>query len=145
MVSVGDSSPLISIYVRGALSMAFCAIGDIGNLIDFFSFTSWLFYALSFISLIILRARRRHLPPNKDIFQVPIIIPVVMILVAVYLIVVPVIANPKLPFLYAAIFMLGGLVFYFPFVYCKIKFKWFDQVTLFFQLLCQVGIPSRNL
>jgi L-type amino acid transporter 9 len=34
--------------------------GDIGSLIDFFSFTAWLFYLLTFTSLIYFRFRTKY-------------------------------------------------------------------------------------
>ena len=145
MVSVRDGSPLISLYVRIFPCAIFCAVGEIGDLINFFSFSAWLFYGMSFTSLLVLRFKRRHEPKNKEIFQVPLVLPIIMILLALYLIIVPIIADPQLPYLYATIFMFSGLLLYFPFVLCKVKWKWFDNVTLFFQLLCKVGIPDKDV
>lgn len=51
------------------------------------------------------------------LLQVPIIIPVVVLVVSLYLIVAPIIDLPQIEYLYAMIFIVGGLVFYFPFVY----------------------------
>lgn len=33
--------------------------GDIGSLIDFFSFTSWIFYGMTVLALIVLRFRAK--------------------------------------------------------------------------------------
>jgi L-type amino acid transporter 9 len=55
--------------------------------------------------------------------QVPIPLIVLIILVAIYLVVVPVISSPSIGFLIAAILILFGLVFYYPFVYRKIELK----------------------
>lgn len=146
MVSVKDNSPLISLYFRGFLAMIICLIGDISELINFFSFCAWLFYGMSFVSLILLRRRRLGVKVVDDReFRVPIVIPIVMILISIYLVVVPVIANPQLPFLYAAIFMLSGLILYFPFVLRSVRIKSFEKATLFFQILCKVGLPDKDV
>lgn len=50
-------------------------------------------------------------------FQVPIIIPVVVLVISLYLIVAPIIDLPQIEYLYAGMFIVGGLIFYFPFVY----------------------------
>ena len=51
----------------------------------------------------------------------PSIIPIIMVLVSLYLIIAPIVEDPTIEFLYAAIFVLGGLVFYVPFVYFKLQ------------------------
>ena len=145
MVSVKDNTPLISLYTRGFLTMIFVIVGDISELIDFFSFSAWLFYGLSFTSLLILRYRRRGVE-DKEVFKTPIVLPVLMLLISLYLIVVPIIAaSNRLPFLYAAIFMVSGLIFYFPFVIKRLQIRGFKSVTLFSQLLFQVGMPDKDV
>lgn len=57
------------------------------------------------------------------LLQAPIVIPVIMVLVSVYLIVAPIVDEPRIEFLYAALFVVGGLLFYFPLVYFKLKIK----------------------
>ena len=44
-----------------------------------------------------------------------------MILVAIYLVVIPVVSSPSIGFLIASVVILFGLVFYYPFVYRNIK------------------------
>ena len=46
-----------------------------------------------------------------------------MILVAIYLVVIPIIASPNIGLVVAALLMLFGLIFYYPFVYRKIELK----------------------
>ena len=40
--------------------------------------------------------------------QCPIVIPVVMLLISVYLVVAPIVDNPQIEYLYSIIFMLAG-------------------------------------
>ncbi len=42
-----------------------------------------------------------------------------MLIVSLYLVVAPIIDEPQIEFLYAAIFILTGLIFYIPFVHYK--------------------------
>ena len=53
-------------------------------------------------------------------FQVPIFIPGIVFLMAVYLVLAPVIQNPKIEFFFAFLFICSGLLFYFPFVYMRL-------------------------
>jgi hypothetical protein len=56
--------------------------------------------------------------------QVPLIIPVVVLTISIYLIAAPIIENPQIEYLYAALFILTGFIFYVPFVYYGIV-PWF--------------------
>ena len=48
----------LSSLPQSALSILFVFSGDVGTLIDFFSFAIWTFYGLTFLSTIVLRWRR---------------------------------------------------------------------------------------
>ena len=45
------------------------------------------------------------------------IIPIIMVVLSVYLVLAPIIDDPKVEFLYAGLFILAGLIFYVPFVH----------------------------
>ena len=49
-------------------------------------------------------------------FQVPLFVPIVTLLVSIYLVLAPIIQTPRVEFLYAFLFVISGLIFYFPFV-----------------------------
>ena len=55
----------------------------------------------------------------NTLFQVFIGIPVICFVISIYLIIAPFLDNPSLAYLIAAIFILAGLLFYFPLVYFK--------------------------
>ena len=44
-------------------------------------------------------------------------IPILFVLCAIYLVIAPIVQEPKIQFLYAALFVVGGLIFYFPLVH----------------------------
>ena len=120
--------------------------GTIDSLIDFFSFTAWIFYGGAMLALIVMRFTKPdhprpykvinksivYTPPNtqrmnltsvKFLSQVPIIIPVVVLVISLYLIVAPIVDVPQIEYLYAALFIVGGLIFYIPFVHYGVRCK----------------------
>ncbi|XP_076449114.1 b(0,+)-type amino acid transporter 1-like [Babylonia areolata] len=117
-------TPIPSLVFSMTLSLLMIIPGDIGSLIDLFSFTAWLFYGLTFTSLLVFRYRTkwRHV---ARVYKVPVVVPVVMAAVSLYLLVAPIVDSPRIEFLYALLFMLGGLVFYVPFVLLKVPVRYY--------------------
>ena len=69
--------------------------------------------------------------PNPDralpCLQVPIVIPVVVTLLSLFLVLAPIISMPAWEYLYCVLFMLSGLIFYFLFV--RYKFGWAQKIS----------------
>jgi hypothetical protein len=61
---------------------------------------------------------------------VPLIIPIVVLTISIYLIAAPIIENPQIEYLYAALFIVAGLIFYVPFVYYGVV-PWFMGMYAF--------------
>lgn len=59
--------------------------------------------------------------------QVPTAIPVVMLIISVYLVVAPIAHNPRIEFLYATLFVLSGMIFYIPFIACKVRLTFLSK------------------
>ena len=57
-------------------------------------------------------------------------IPIVFVIISCYLVIGPIVQDPKIEFLYAFLFVIGGLVFYIPFVYFKIEFRCFGEYNI---------------
>jgi len=55
------------------------------------------------------------------ILQVPIITPVIVFAAAIFIVVVPIIVDPQIEFIFAAIFIAIGFVFYVPLVHFKLQ------------------------
>jgi len=55
----------------------------------------------------------------NTVLQVFIVIPGICFLISCYLIIAPFLENPSVAYLFAGIFILAGLLFYFPLVYFK--------------------------
>ena len=59
--------------------------------------------------------------------QVPIVIPILVILVSIFLVLAPIISKPAWEYLYCVLFILSGLIFYFLFVHYK--FGWAQRIS----------------
>ena len=70
--------------------------------------------------------------------QCPIVIPVMMVVISLYLVIAPIVDNPQIEYLYSILFMLAGAVLYIPFVYMGYVFKFMDKVTTFLQVSNQL-------
>lgn len=103
---------------QGMISVIFVLLGDVHQLIEFASFLIWIFYGASVACLLVLR---RTCPDLPRPYKVPLIIPIVTLVVAVFLSVTPLVTEPPEKYLAALAFILSGLVFYIPFVYYKYR------------------------
>ncbi|XP_076111587.1 b(0,+)-type amino acid transporter 1-like isoform X1 [Mytilus galloprovincialis] len=131
-------TPIPCLIFTAILSLLMLIPGDIGQLIDFFSFAAWLFYALAIVSLFILRWKMKDAHRPIKVF---LLLPMIFLVCSIYLVIAPIIQDPRVEFLYAAIFMVGGLVFYIPLVHFQLMTGRFDKVTRFLQKLMEVA-PS---
>lgn len=62
-------------------------------------------------------------------------IPILLLLIAIYLVVAPIVEEPQMEFLYAAVFVVGGLVFYFPLVHFKLLSIGKYRLKLYFTMI----------
>lgn len=111
-------TPAAAVTLQGLLSLFFMLVGDILKLIDFASFLIWVFYGLSMVALIIMR---RTKPDVKRPYRVPIFIPWLVLVIAIFLTVMPIIDNPSLMYLLVLFFILLGCSIYHFYVYNKRK------------------------
>ncbi|XP_046385351.1 b(0,+)-type amino acid transporter 1-like isoform X2 [Ischnura elegans] len=138
-VHVKRLTPAPALIFNATLGFFMMLSGDIIALIDFFSFTAWIFYGLAMVALLVMRWTKRSLPRP---YKVPIILPIIVLLSSIYLIIAPVAADPRPEFLYAIGFIILGLTVYVPFVYYKVELKWMRPITRAIQLLLQVAPTS---
>ncbi|XP_050399174.1 b(0,+)-type amino acid transporter 1 isoform X3 [Patella vulgata] len=138
-VHVTQYTPLPSLLFTSFIALLMIIPGDIFTLIDFFSFTAWLFYGATMLAVIVLRFTKKNEPRP---YKVPIFIPVFVLLCSIYLIIGPIVDNPKIEFLYAFLFVISGMIFYVPFVHFKLQLPGMDKFTTFLQLILQVA-PSK--
>ncbi|XP_037800284.1 b(0,+)-type amino acid transporter 1-like [Penaeus monodon] len=134
-------TPSPALLFNAFIALMMVIPSDIGSLIDFFSFTAWIFYGGAMLALIIMRRTMKDVPRP---YKVPIVIPVIVLVISIYLVVGPIIDSPQIEYLYASLFILAGLVFYFPFVYFKKSVPGMGHLTTFFQLILQV-VPTDTM
>jgi L-type amino acid transporter 9 len=112
-VHVRRLTPAPGLIFHSLIASAMVLYGTIDSLIDFFSFTAWIFYGGSMLALIVMRYTKPNYPRP---YKVPIIIPVIVLIFSAYLVVGPIIDKPQIEYLYTVLFILCGLVLYLPFV-----------------------------
>lgn len=136
-------TPVPCLIFTTVIALLMLIPGDVGALIDFFSFAAWLFYALAIVCLFILRWKMKDVHRPIKVF---ILLPIIFLACSIYLVIAPIIQDPRMEFLYAFLFVVGGLVFYIPLVHFQLMTGHFDSVTRFLQKLMEVApspyIPS---
>ncbi|XP_046464185.1 b(0,+)-type amino acid transporter 1-like isoform X2 [Daphnia pulex] len=140
-VHIRRLTPSPALLFNSAVALMMIIPGDIASLIDFFSFTAWIFYGAAMLALIVMRFTKKDAPRP---YKVPIIIPVIVLIISVYLVIGPIVDNPKIEYLYATLFILAGFLLYVPFVYYKKVLPGMSYVTTFLQLLLEVA-PSTSM
>ncbi|XP_016951969.1 b(0,+)-type amino acid transporter 1 isoform X2 [Drosophila biarmipes] len=140
-VHVRRLTPAPGLIFHSLIASAMVLHGTIDSLIDFFSFTAWIFYGGAMLALIVMRYTKPNYPRP---YKVPIIIPVVVLVISVYLVAAPIFETPRIEYLYAMIFIFAGLIFYVPFVKLGMTPRFMNKVTLFFQLLLEV-VPTSSM
>lgn len=138
-VHVKRLTPAPGLIFHSIIAVGMVMYGTIESLIDFFSFTAWIFYGSSMLALIVLRYKRKN---YKGTLTVPLFIPIFVLIISIYLVVGPIIDKPQIEYLYASMFIFAGFIFYFPFVKYKFHPEVMNKVTIFFQLLLQVAPTS---
>ncbi|KAJ8303319.1 hypothetical protein KUTeg_019715 [Tegillarca granosa] len=106
-------TPIPSITFTCAIALAMLIPLDIGGLIDFFSFAAWLFYAMTILSLLILKWKMKDAPRP---IRLNVVLALIFMVCSLYLVVAPIIQDPRIEFLYAFLFIVGGLLLYFPLI-----------------------------
>lgn len=134
------------------------------------SFTAWIFYAITLSGLIYLKIKKPELPRPfsvsiADLFhlkkkqhatvssllfvlilqQVPIILPFLVLIAAVFLVLAPIIDHPQIEYLYVTLFILSGAAIYVPFIHYKLCPGLLSRVTTFLQLFLEVAPADKNL
>jgi L-type amino acid transporter 9 len=140
MIHCEKLTPVPAIMLNSLIAMLLIIPNNFNSLVNYFSFSMWLFHGGSALALLILRYRE----PNRERpYKVPIFVPVLVVIAALYLIFFPIISNPVLEYLYATIFILSGLLFYVPFVHYKYKAPGLDWFSEFVQKILVV-VPSSG-
>ncbi|KZC13280.1 B(0,+)-type amino acid transporter 1 [Dufourea novaeangliae] len=135
-VHVRRFTPAPGLIFHSLVAGAMVLSGNIDSLIDFFSFTAWIFYGGAMLALLVMRRTR---PNHPRPYKCPLVIPVLVLGISAYLIVAPIIDKPQIEYLYAFGFILAGMLVYLPFVKYGYVPKFMEGVNVFLQMLLEVA------
>ncbi|XP_050807606.1 b(0,+)-type amino acid transporter 1-like [Gopherus flavomarginatus] len=141
MAHVRCLTPSPALIFTSAIALIMIIPGNFSSIVNFFSFTAWLFYGTTIAGLLYLKIKKPELPRS---YKVPIIIPIIVLIASVYLVLAPVIDQPQMKFLYVILFILSGIIVYFPLVHYKRHPQFLQRVTLHLQLLLEVAPTDKN-
>ncbi|XP_029452743.1 b(0,+)-type amino acid transporter 1-like [Rhinatrema bivittatum] len=142
MAHVRRLTPSPALIFTSTIALILIILGNFSSIVNFFSFTAWLFYGMTIAGLLYLKIKKPNLPRP---YKVPIIIPIIVLIASVFLVLAPVIDNPQMEFLYVILFILSGIIVYFPFVYYKHCPDFLSKATLYLQLFLEVAPTDRNI
>nr|XP_022909963.1 b(0,+)-type amino acid transporter 1-like isoform X2 [Onthophagus taurus] len=141
-VHVKRLTPAPAVVTQGIITFIFIVIGNIMQLIEMASYLMWIFYGTAMVALLMLRKTMADVPRP---YRVPTIIPIFIIIVAVFLSVVPLVTDPSFKYVVSILFILIGMVIYWWFIYLNKRPKFMDGLTRYIQILFQAVPPSVHV
>ncbi|XP_057714614.1 b(0,+)-type amino acid transporter 1 isoform X1 [Corythoichthys intestinalis] len=142
MAHVHRLTPSPALIFTTIVSLLVLIPGDFQSIVNFFSFTAWFFYAITLSGLLYLKIKKPELPRP---YRVPIILPILVVIAAVFLVLAPIIDNPQIEYLYVTLFIFSGAIIYVPFIHYKLCPGLLTKMTIFLQLFLQVAPAEKNL
>uniref|UniRef100_A0A672GPK2 b(0,+)-type amino acid transporter 1 n=2 Tax=Salarias fasciatus TaxID=181472 RepID=A0A672GPK2_SALFA len=142
MAHVHRLTPSPALIFTTTVSLIVLIPGDFKSIVNYFSFTAWIFYGITLSGLIYLKIKKPELPRP---YSVPIIVPILALIAAVFLVLAPIIDNPQIEYLYVTLFIVSGVIFYIPFIHYKVCPRLLNKLTVFLQLFLEVAPTEKNL
>uniref|UniRef100_A0A8D3AJU6 b(0,+)-type amino acid transporter 1 n=1 Tax=Scophthalmus maximus TaxID=52904 RepID=A0A8D3AJU6_SCOMX len=148
MAHVHRLTPSPALIFTTVISLVVLIPGDFQSIVNFFSFTAWFFYAITLSGLLYLKIKKPELPrPYRVsvILIVPIILPILVLIAAIFLVLAPIIDSPQIEYLYVTLFIFSGILIYIPFIHYKLCPGLLTKLTVFLQLFLEVAPVEKNL
>ncbi|KAK7142826.1 hypothetical protein R3I94_012243 [Phoxinus phoxinus] len=142
MAHMHRRTPSPALIFNTIISLIVLIPGDFQDIVNFFSFTAWIFYGMTVSGLLYLKIKKPDLPRK---ITVPIIIPILVLLAAVFLVLAPIIDDPQIEYLYVILFILSSSMIYIPFIHFKLFPGLLNKLTVFLQLFLEVAPTAKNL
>ncbi|XP_077433182.1 b(0,+)-type amino acid transporter 1 [Vanacampus margaritifer] len=142
MAHVHRLTPSPALIFTTVVSLLVLIPGDFQSIVNFFSFTAWFFYAITLSGLLYLKIKKPELPRP---YRVPIILPILVLIAAVFLVLAPIIDSPQIEYLYVTLFIFSGVIVYIPFIHYKLCPNLLTRLTIFLQLFLEVAPAEKNL
>uniref|UniRef100_A0A663EVL5 b(0,+)-type amino acid transporter 1 n=1 Tax=Aquila chrysaetos chrysaetos TaxID=223781 RepID=A0A663EVL5_AQUCH len=133
MAHVRCLTPSPALLFTSAMSLIMIMSGSFTSIVNFFRYVCVVFLFASPVLLVF-----------DIVLEVPIIIPIIVLMAAVYLVVAPIIDQPQTEILYIVLFIFSGIILYFPLVHFKRHPRFLQRVTLHLQLLLEVAPTTRD-
>uniref|UniRef100_A0A4X2M4E2 b(0,+)-type amino acid transporter 1 n=1 Tax=Vombatus ursinus TaxID=29139 RepID=A0A4X2M4E2_VOMUR len=130
MAHVQYLTPSPALTFTSAVALIMIIPGNFSSIVNFCSFILWMIHG-STISF--------------NTYHVPIIIPIIVLLASIYLVLAPIIDQPQMEFLYVFLFMLSGIVVYFPIIYFRSQPRLLQEATAQLQLFLEVAPTVKNV
>ncbi|XP_008488973.2 b(0,+)-type amino acid transporter 1 [Calypte anna] len=141
MAHVRGLTPSPALLFTAAMSIIMIISGTFTTIVNSVSFIIWLFYGMTISGLLYLKIKKPELPRS---YKVPMIIPIIVLITAVYLVLAPIIDQPQTEIFYIILFIFSGIILYFPLVRFKCHPGFLKRVTLHLQLLLEVAPAARD-
>ncbi|TNN78845.1 b(0,+)-type amino acid transporter 1 [Liparis tanakae] len=141
MAHIHRLTPSPALIFTTIVSLLVLIPGDFQSIVNFFSFTAWFFYGITLSGLLYLKIKKPELPRP---YRVPIILPILVLIVAVFLVLAPIIDDPQIEYLYVTLFILSGAIVYVPFIHYKLCGGLLNKLTVFLQLFLEVAPAEKN-
>lgn len=132
-IHVSKYTPSPALIFNAILSIAYVIPGNVSSLIDFFSFTAWLFYGLTMLALIRLRFKEPWKDKHRP-YRVHLSIPIFVFFVSMYFVVAPIVEKPQIEYLYVTLYILSGFLAYALFVKLRKRLRCLGEC-------CAISIP----
>lgn len=128
-IHISKYTPSPALIFNAILSILYLIPFDINKLIDFFSFTAWIFYGLTMLALIVLRYKDGWKDKRRP-YKVHLSIPIFVFCVSVYFVFAPIIESPQLEQVYVLLYLIVGLCCYFVFVKRQMRIKFIGKFNI---------------
>lgn len=139
MVNTNCFTPVPAVIFMTLMSLLTVYVGDLASLIDYFSFTAWLFYGLCCFIVVLMRYQA---PDLVRPYKVPLPIAIVMTVISMGLVVLPIALHPQVEYLFSAVLIFVGMLAYLPLVRYELRPPGMDRFTKTCQILLNVAPPS---
>lgn len=124
MIQVRHHTPVPAVIAMCLLSLIYLMFQDIGKLMDYVGFSTWLAIGIAVLCIPYLRWKR----PNIDRpIKVPLIFPIMFIIATLFIIILPIFEDPYTTG-YGSLAIASGIPVYLVFIAWKNKPLWFDKL-----------------
>ncbi|XP_051830046.1 b(0,+)-type amino acid transporter 1-like [Antechinus flavipes] len=142
MAHVRHLTPSPALTFTSAVALIMIIPANFSSIVNFCSFIIWMIHGTTISCLLYLKIKKKDLPRS---YKVPIIVPVIVLLAAIYLVLAPIIDQPQMEFLYVFLFVLSGIVVYFTIIYFQYQPRFLQVITVQLQLLLEVAPTMKNV